>query len=352
LDSGFSTVLHLKNTINQPVFALVQVLYGGGSYNLERLPLAPFQSIAVDLRALRDGQQKDIRDSVMPSDVEGGQVIWFEETVGSLIGRAEVRNVSEGVASSFSCGNPCSCPPASSNTYLTPGSSVGPMGGTAQFSAKEELRDCNNQLFGPYNRTSNSTWSSDHTNVFTVSGGLVSCLQPGSGRVTAVFQATVYGQWCAPIYIHPRPSAPVAVKPLITVSPTTFMPNPITISGGMPSMGSVSISASPACDTDPNCLHQGDFAMVEIIKNFTGQFFTIMPASQTQDKNLTLGGGVSASFAVTPLTGTTTGVMHQFTIRVSDIRRPDGAGGSTSILQNVMLNPGPGGTQGGLMVNP
>jgi hypothetical protein len=211
LDGGFTTVLHLKNTINQPVFALVQVRYASGSYNLERLPLAPFQSIAVDLRALRDGQQKDIRDSVMPSDVEGGQVVWFEETVGSLIGRAEVRNVAEGVASSFSCSDSCPCPPASSGAYLTPGSSVGPMGGTAQFSAMEQRQDCRGTVFGPYNRTSNSTWSSSNTSVFTVSGGLVSCLQPGSGTVTAQFQATVYGQWCAPISIYPRASGPVQV---------------------------------------------------------------------------------------------------------------------------------------------
>lgn len=100
LDDGFSTVLHLKNTINKPVFALVQVRYPGGSYNLERLPLQPYRTIAVDIRGLRDGQQKDIRDGVMPSDVEGGQVVWFDETIGSLIGRAEMRNVAEGVASS------------------------------------------------------------------------------------------------------------------------------------------------------------------------------------------------------------------------------------------------------------
>jgi IPT/TIG domain-containing protein len=216
VDGGFTTVLHLKNTINQPVFALVQVRYPGGSYNLERLPLAPFQTIAVDLRSLRDGQQKDIRDSVMPSDVEGGQVVWFEETIGSLIGRAEVTNVAEGVASSFSCNEPCSCPPNSSNTYLTPGSSVGPMGGTAQFSSMEQRQDCHGTVFGPYNQTSNSTWSSSDTSVFTVSSGLVSCLQPGSGTVTAQFQTTVYGQWCAPISIYPMPSGSVAVKPKIT----------------------------------------------------------------------------------------------------------------------------------------
>jgi hypothetical protein len=211
LDGGFTTVLHLKNTINQPVFALVQVRYNGGSYNLERLPLQPYQTVAVDIRALRDGQQKDIRDGVMPSDVESGQVVWFEETVGSLIGRAEMRNVAHGVTSSFSCGDSCPCPPASSNAYLTPGSSAGPVGGTAQFSSMEQRQDCRGTVFGPYNRTSDSTWSSSNTSVFTVSSGLVSCLQQGSGTVTAQFQATVYGQWCAPISIYPRPSSPVTV---------------------------------------------------------------------------------------------------------------------------------------------
>ncbi|HWO00614.1 MAG TPA: hypothetical protein VNS63_15250 [Blastocatellia bacterium] len=130
----------------------------------------------------------------MPSDVEVGQIGWFEEEVGSLIGRAELRNVGQGIASSFSCGDTCPCPPASSNAYLTPGSSVGPVGGTAQFSSMEQRQDCRGAVFGPYNRTSDSSWSSSNASVFTVSGGTVSCLQPGSGTVTAQFQGTVYGQ--------------------------------------------------------------------------------------------------------------------------------------------------------------
>jgi hypothetical protein len=249
LDGGFTTVLHLKNTINKPVFALVQVRYQGGSYNLERLPLQPYQTIAVDIRALRDGQQKDIRDSVMPSDVDGGQVGWFEETVGSLIGRAEMRNVGEGVASSFSCGDTCPCPPASSNAYLTPGSSVGPMGGTAQFQSMEQRQDCRGTVFGPYNQTSNSTWTSSDTSVFTVSSGLVSCLQPGNGTVTAQFQGTVYGQYCAPIVITQRPSGPVAVKPKITsLSPARGVQGidySLTITGmGFKNPASVSVAGT------------------------------------------------------------------------------------------------------------
>src|SRR5262249_10572617 len=153
-----------------------------------------------------------IRDGVMPIDLESGQVGWFEEEVGSLIGRVEVQNVGAGVSSSFSCGDTCPCPPASSFAFLTPGSSVGPAGGTAQFLANEQRQDCRGVVYGPYNRTSDSRWSSSNTNVFTVtSGGLVSCVQAGSGTVTAQFQATVYGQFCAPITITQRPGGGVSV---------------------------------------------------------------------------------------------------------------------------------------------
>ena len=212
LDGGFTTVLHLKNTINKPVFALVQVRYNGGSYNLERLPLQPYQTIAVDIRALRDGQQKDIRDSVMPSDVESGQVVWFEETIGSLIGRAEMRNVAEGVASSFSCTEPCQCSPSYYSASLTPASSVGAVGGTAQFTANEQRQDCHGALYGPYNRTSDSTWNSDNTSVFTVSAGTVSCLSEGNGNVTAQFQATIYTLNCFQQNINPTSGSGVTVK--------------------------------------------------------------------------------------------------------------------------------------------
>jgi hypothetical protein len=249
LDGGYTTVLHLKNTSDKRVYALVQVRYEGGSYNLERLPLQPFQSIAVDIKQLRDAQQKDIRDSVMPSDVAGGQIGWFEEEVGSLIGRAEVRNVAEGVSSSFSCGDVCPCPPASSSTYLTPGSSAGDAGGTAQFQAMEQRQDCRGTVFGPYNRTSDSAWSSSDMTVFTVSGGLVSCLQSGSGTVQAQFQGTVYGQFCNPIIITQRPGGSVAVKPKInSLSPARGVQGlayNLTITGkGFKSPATVSIAGT------------------------------------------------------------------------------------------------------------
>src|SRR5215211_4864157 len=64
LDQGYTSVLQLKNTIGETVYALVQLRYAGGTYHLERLKLAPYQTVAVDIKQLRDSQQKDIRGGV------------------------------------------------------------------------------------------------------------------------------------------------------------------------------------------------------------------------------------------------------------------------------------------------
>jgi hypothetical protein len=78
LDNGTTTVVHLKNTINQKVEAIVQVRFDGGTYNPERIPLAPYQTVALDIGQMRDAQAPDIRGGVMPREVESGQVVWLK----------------------------------------------------------------------------------------------------------------------------------------------------------------------------------------------------------------------------------------------------------------------------------
>ncbi len=243
LDEGYTTVVHLKNTIDKQVYALLQVRFEGGSYNIERIKMAAYQTVAVDIKQLRDAQQQDIRGTVMPKDVESGQVVWFEEEAGSLIGRAEVATIATGVASSFSCSGNCSCPTNYYSAYLTPSSSEGPVGGTAQFTQNEMRRDCQGSLFGPYNRTSDSTWSSSDTSVMTVSAGLASCLNPGTAGVTAQFQAVIYGGpcgICCPTYIFPTSGANVTVTCATPTGETT------AASGWLDTIGLFDMTLTPA----------------------------------------------------------------------------------------------------------
>lgn len=307
LDGGFSTVLHLKNTINKPVFALVQVRYPGGSYNLERLPLQPYQTIAVDIRALRDGQQKDIRDSVMPSDVESGQVVWFEETIGSLIGRAEMRNVTEGVASSFSCTEPCQCSPSYYTAFMTPGSSVGPMGGTAQFQSMEQRQDCHGIIFGPYNRTSDSTWHSDNTSVFTVSAGTVSCLQPGSGNVTAQFQAIIYTLNCFEQHPNPTVGGPVTVFRLRIRTSGTSLHYEDSDSGASVVAGETFGIIAEAVDANGNVLPVNAGVSTSVSRTLASGEIGL-PVSFA----LSAGSFTSGGLLLNRVTGTTSGTSYRF----------------------------------------
>jgi hypothetical protein len=211
LDGGHNTVVHLKNTVDKPVHAIVQVRYDGSSYNLERIKMGAHQSVAVDIGQLRDAQQQDIREAVMPTDVESGQVVWFEEEIGSLIGRVEVADIGAGVSASFSCPQGCQCPPSYNSSFMTPSSSAGLVGGTAQFTEKEMRRDCQGLDYGPYNRTQDSTWTSSNTSVMTVSAGRVSCLSAGSADILARFQAVIYTLNCFNNVINPGNGGNVAV---------------------------------------------------------------------------------------------------------------------------------------------
>src|SRR6266705_1302028 len=229
----------------------------------------------------------------MPAEIQSGQVVWFEEDLGSLIGRAEIANIAARVASSFSCAGGCNCPPNFSSSYLNPSSCTGIVGDSMSVQALE-MRVCNNISYGPYDRTTDATWNSGNTSIATASGGSVSCVGIGSTSMYAQFTGTVYGYNCAVNTVTTVPNGAIAVKPLVAITNNNFDPDSV-FQGGSPdtSTGSVSISASPACDNDANCLHSGDFVVVELIKNTSGGSFSYS-AGQSKNVPLSLGDTVNA----------------------------------------------------------
>jgi hypothetical protein len=198
LDNGYTTVIHLKNTTDQEVIAIYKVSYKGGEYNPDRIKLGPYQTVAIDLKRLRDAQQKDMRGAVMPKDVVSGQISWSEHEFQSLIGRAEVKNVRGGIASSFSCGSCDTCGSliVYSSGAMNPGSAAGLAGGNGFMLAPTETdrNTCNGTYYGPYTVSSQyySGWFSNASSVATVdSSGNESCVSPGSATITANWQAIV-----------------------------------------------------------------------------------------------------------------------------------------------------------------
>jgi hypothetical protein len=239
LDDGYTTVVHLKNTVNAPVRAIMQVRYAGGNYNPERITLEPFQTLAIDIRALRDRQQKDIRGNLMPPDVESGQVIWYEQTLGSLIGRAEVANVAGGVASSFSCGG-SNCPASFHSVSMSPSSTVSSYGDSPSklFTPQETDEDCQFVSYGPFNVTTGVTWSSTNMSVATVgSDGTVTSVGVGTASILAGWTATIYecGNACMTTTANPQATGNLTVKPTVQIS---FSGSGVPLSNGTPPQGS------------------------------------------------------------------------------------------------------------------
>jgi len=194
LDQGYDSVLHLKNTIGESVYALVQLRYEGGTYNIERIKLKPYQTVSVDIKQLIDAQVNDIRGIVMPKDLTSGKIVWFEETIGSLIGRAEVTSLDVGIASSFSCGGSCPCSPNYDYSFFTPFDLEGPAGQFGDFTLLEMRKDPCDNTYGPFNRTFDALWSSSNTSVAYMSSppGRVFFNSEGSSTINAEFTAVYY----------------------------------------------------------------------------------------------------------------------------------------------------------------
>lgn len=161
------------------------------------------------------------------------------------------------------------------------------------------------------------------------------------------YPADIFGYF-NPVSIHL--GSTTAMKPLIKIVNNNFDPTFVSLTGNPISTGSASISASPACSGDDNCLKSGDTVVVEIIKNTSGGVFTYNPPSQNMEIQLNLGGDTPANFTLTLTSASGLSPLPkvvQFTIRVADVRRSSVG----SILSTVQLDPTNGGMAKALSVH-
>jgi len=108
IENGTDTVLHLKNTTDKNVNASGVLMFSDGrTYNLSRIALEPHQSIAIDMRKLKDSKQPDLLKQPFPAEEGHGLVSWHQVIPATMIGRAEQTNMKDGIARSFSCASGC-----------------------------------------------------------------------------------------------------------------------------------------------------------------------------------------------------------------------------------------------------
>jgi len=241
IDSNSQAVAYMKNVAPVPTAAIMIVRYLGGEYTPPLLKLGPGETLAVDLRALRDSHAKDIRGRTLPEDLTEGQFIWYPHGKQALIGRTVIVDASAGTASNFSC--PTCCGTSFDHLESSPSSLTGPTGSSQQMLVNEFTRDtCTQILFGPYDVTNQCQYSSNNTSVATVNAnGLVSLRGAGSATLTMDFpnavDTTTDGFNCIMIVYSVSDSCPVTVTPRIdSISPSRgpigATTSSITISGG------------------------------------------------------------------------------------------------------------------------
>ena len=130
LDDDNRAIVHIKNI--DPVTdgslreLALMITTAAGKYSFPLQLTEPGQTLAVDIRRLRDEQIKDNHGNVIPLHVMEGQVEWYGRgPLGQFIGRLVQYNPTTGVSSSLSCETPCDCEPIYISSRVTPTSITG-----------------------------------------------------------------------------------------------------------------------------------------------------------------------------------------------------------------------------------
>jgi hypothetical protein len=188
LEDGNNTVLHLKNTTNQPATGLLLFdYYTDGAfktYDYPLISLEPYQTVAIDIRKLIESKTPDVLGHIIPADATHGQAQWRQEIPYSIIGRAEQTNVKEGIARSFSCTTAC-CINFVQTDYMSPGTLNGAAGGSGYLEAVQAGDSCNGVHFGPVADSTSGAWTTTNSNVATVSGSTVTYVGGGTAAIGA-----------------------------------------------------------------------------------------------------------------------------------------------------------------------
>jgi hypothetical protein len=204
LDDQTESVLFLTNMGDKDAEIGFRVQAEGVPYYLIDLSLKPHETKTIDLRKLRDAQKPDFQGNKIPAGATDGSVLWIRLQDVPVMGRLVVMQRHKGLASNYDC-QYCICPPSIDSLSVSP-SSYGLLPvQTHPYTSRATYKDCNGSSTY-YDRTSNSTWSSNNTPVATVNDsapkGLVTAVAGGSASIGATYVGILYMPNCQPPPCH------------------------------------------------------------------------------------------------------------------------------------------------------
>ncbi len=205
LDEDFQAVLHLKNLGSKRTAAIVQIVFDDGEFTPELVRLGPGESVAIDVRQVRNSQAKDIHGHKLPVYLSSGQVHWFQHGKESVIGHLVSFSPSLGVSANFACENGC-CPADYYSSSVSPSLVFGVPDNSFNVIVTEVDRSlCTGQLYGPFDITADSSISSSDPTVAQVFGNTVILVSAGSAYIFADHTATSCTAQQDPDCIPPEP---------------------------------------------------------------------------------------------------------------------------------------------------
>ena len=197
IDDNSATVVYIKNATDSAKRYTMFVTYEGGYWAGGEKEIPGGQTVAYDLRDLRDNQVANSDGHTIPLTATAGQVHWSVrgQEIRALIGRAEQANTSSGVSATSACG--VCCPDSFGLAWLTPGSVSGSIGGVTNFIAYRADGTCYGgsvQYQWAYPGTGYPWgWSCDNTSIATVNGsGQATAVGPGFTYIRNTYYADVY----------------------------------------------------------------------------------------------------------------------------------------------------------------
>jgi hypothetical protein len=270
INGSSSTVVFIKNTTNEPQQFHLDIVYPGGRWGSNLRTLTPGQTFALDIRAVRDYNEKGAGGNTIPLDATVGHVSWsaYNNSNKPLIGRAQTVDFTKGMASTYECQCPCNA--SFANARLVPSSIAGFPGQTQQFTAQQQDIDCLGNLTAWFNVTFGVSYSSDNSSVATVnSSGLGTAVAPGTTNIRASWSASIISYEGDPLHCESFDttaacSAFCQVNDFqITTSNTTIWPS------GTGAAGSITSTTITVQTTPPTPGQSVDWTLAKI-RPFSG----------------------------------------------------------------------------------
>lgn len=194
LDSGTSSILFLTDESGSPARIGLDVTAGGVHYYLIRLTLAPHETRAIDLRALRDSQVPDFKGDKIPASAAYGSVNWVRLDSVPVEGRMMVIQQRQGMASSYDCAS-CPCPAGLSALNAAPDLFSLPPGSYEDIFGTGTYYDCNGYQFY-IDVTYSIAFSSSNTSVIKMDSSVhnkADAIAAGTSTITeTVVACTMY----------------------------------------------------------------------------------------------------------------------------------------------------------------